>query len=187
MVRITQIIVSASEDISEQNNWKLGFGSDENNTVFEVYLFTDYFCCLLRMQQLSGKLCRPFSLVSVDQWKWRYCLRRVRRSHSMRRLNKIKFALALYWDEATETPTTYRMARVYVAKGDERTVNSGTWTITQGTELDPGESVYQLDANVPEEFRSFWAIGEELLVILDPDLNPRVGDGTYSYVLNRKR
>jgi hypothetical protein len=100
---------------------------------------------------------------------------------------RIKFSLVLYAEGQTNTPSTYMVARVYVAKGDDRTVNEGAWTITQGTGLDPAAVVYQLDSNAPEEFRSFWTIGQDILFILDQDMNPRVGDGGYSYALNKTR
>ena len=98
---------------------------------------------------------------------------------------KIKLALALYVDSETKLPTTFQMARVYVGKGNDRTINTGTWTITQGTSLDSQAVVYQLDTNAPEEFQYFWAIGEDILFILDQDMNPRVGTAGYSYALNR--
>ncbi len=98
---------------------------------------------------------------------------------------KIKFALALYVDSKTQQPTTYQMARVYVAKGNDRTINTGTWTITHGTSLDPQAVVYRLDTNAPEEFQYFWAIGDDILFILDQEMKPRVGTAGYSYALNR--
>jgi hypothetical protein len=97
----------------------------------------------------------------------------------------IKFGLALYWDRETKTPTTYEMARVYVGKGNDRTVNKGTWIITSGTKLDPQTAVYQLDSNAPQEFRSFWAIGQDILFILDQNMNPRVGNAAWGYALNK--
>jgi hypothetical protein len=97
----------------------------------------------------------------------------------------IKFSLVLYWDQETKTPTTYEMARVYVGKGNDRTINKGTWTITAGTKLDPQAVVYQLNSNAPEEFLSFWAIGRDILFILDQDMNPRVGTAAWSYALNK--
>lgn len=100
---------------------------------------------------------------------------------------KIKFALALYRNRETKTPTTYKLARVYVAKGDDRTINEGTWAITHGTKSDPQAVVYQLDANAPQEFRSYWLISQDILFILDQDMNPRAGDAGYSYALNKTR
>lgn len=100
---------------------------------------------------------------------------------------RLKFALVLYRDRKTHTPTTYRMARVYVGKGDDRIVNQGTWSIIHGTRLDSQAVVYRLDGQAPEEFRHFWAIGDDILFILDRNLSPRVGDAGYSYALNRTR
>ncbi|MFO1349930.1 MAG: copper resistance protein NlpE N-terminal domain-containing protein [Gammaproteobacteria bacterium] len=101
---------------------------------------------------------------------------------------KIKFALALYRDPKTKAPTTYKLARVYVARSPEdRMVNEGHWMIKHGTRLNPQATVYQLDANAPSEFRWFWAIGEDILFILDQDLNPRVGTAGYGYALNKIR
>jgi hypothetical protein len=99
----------------------------------------------------------------------------------------IKFALVLYRDRASGAPSTYRLARVHVGKGDERTVSEGTWRMARGTKLDPQALVYQLDANAPVEFRAFWAIGRDLLFILDRDLQPRLGTAGYGYALNRTR
>ena len=100
---------------------------------------------------------------------------------------KIKIALALYKDQVTQEPTTYKLARVYVAKGDDRLLNEGIWSIANGTALDPQAVVYQLDGNAPEEFRSFWAIEDDILFILDQDMKPRVGTAGYGYALNRTR
>lgn len=99
--------------------------------------------------------------------------------------NKIKVGLALYQNAQTQLPTTYLLARVGVGTGNDRITNAGTLTITHGTALDPQASVYQLDSNAPQEFRSYWAIGQDILFILDQDMAPRVGDAAYSYVLNR--
>jgi len=100
---------------------------------------------------------------------------------------KIKFALALYVDSKTQQPTTYQMARVYVGTGNDRTINTGTWTIIRGTSLDSQAVVYRLDENAPDEFQYFWAIGDNILFILDQGMNPRVGTAGYSYALNRIR
>lgn len=99
---------------------------------------------------------------------------------------KIKFALALYTDPTSGASTTYQMARIYVGRGNDRTINEGNWSITRGTSLDPQAVVYQLDGGAPEEFQSFWAIGADILFILDENLNPRVGTAGYGYALNRQ-
>lgn len=98
--------------------------------------------------------------------------------------DRLKLGIVLYRD-AYGAPTTYIMSRVHVAVSDERTVNTGTWSIEQGTALDPDATVYRLDTGAPAEFQLFWAIGDDILYVLDDDLTPRVGDAAYGYSLNR--
>ena len=99
--------------------------------------------------------------------------------------NKMKFGIVFYKDPKTQAPTTYLMSRVFVGVGNIRHVSQGTWTITHGTKLDPQAVVYQLDSNAPQEFRSYWVIGKDILFILDQDMKPRLGDAAYGYALNR--
>jgi hypothetical protein len=101
--------------------------------------------------------------------------------------DKIKVALVLYQNSQSKTPTTFKLARVYVATSPEgrRLVVDGTLTVTHGTKLDPNATVYLLDASAPREFQAYWSIGQDILFILDGDLNPRVGTAGWSYVLNR--
>jgi hypothetical protein len=98
--------------------------------------------------------------------------------------DRLKFGIVLYRDAAGE-PTTYLMSRVHVAVSDDRTVNIGTWSIEQGTALDPDATVYRLNDGAPAEFDLFWAIGDDILFILDEDRAPRVGDAAYGFALNR--
>ena len=97
--------------------------------------------------------------------------------------DRLKFGIVLYRD-ASGAPTTYLMSRVHVAVSDDRTVNTGTWSITNGTSLDPDATVYRLDSGAPDEFDTFWAIGDDILFILDDDGSPRLGDAAYGYSLN---
>ncbi len=89
----------------------------------------------------------------------------------------LKIGLALYRDQDTNEPSTYELSRVHVGKGNDRTVNKGSWQITSGTSLDPQAVVYQLDENAPREYRSFWVIGEDILFILDEDMSSQGWDG----------
>ncbi len=100
---------------------------------------------------------------------------------------KIKFALVFYQKPGAKYPTSYRMDRIYVAKGDDRTVNEGTLTATHGMKLYPEAVLYHLDDHVPQEFRSFWVVSPDVLFILDEAGNPRVGNAAYGYALNRTR
>lgn len=99
--------------------------------------------------------------------------------------SRLKFALAIYKDPATGLPSTYVMARVYVAKSEDRETNTGIITMTQGTKTDPDAVVYKLDNNAPGEFRSFWKLSDDILFVLDSDMGPRVGTAGYGYALNK--
>jgi hypothetical protein len=100
---------------------------------------------------------------------------------------RLKFGLALYRDRSTQAPTTYRMARVYVAGGEEQTINEGAWSIAAGTKLDPNAVVFRLDPGAPREFSAYWAIGEDILFVLDESMGPRLGTAGYGYALNRTK
>lgn len=107
----------------------------------------------------------------------------------MKDCSAIKVGLALYRNTRTGAPTTYRLARVYVASSPQgsRLELDGTWDVAQGTALDRNAAVYRLDAGAPNEFRLYWAIGRDLLFLLDDNLQPRVGTASWSCVLNRTR
>lgn len=96
-----------------------------------------------------------------------------------------KIGLALYWDDVTWVPTTYRLVRVYVGKSDEQQASEGAWTVEGDVEGYPDSMVYGLDANAPAEFRSYWAINDDLLLILGKKGRPRVGNAGFGYLLNR--
>jgi hypothetical protein len=98
----------------------------------------------------------------------------------------IKFMLVLYHAADTKAPSTYKLTRVHVGRGNDRTVNEGTWAMaTRGVAGYPNAIVYTLDSNAPAEFRSYWAINENLLLVLDQYGNPRVGNGGFGFILNR--
>jgi hypothetical protein len=97
----------------------------------------------------------------------------------------VKIALVLYHAADTKMPSTYKLLRVHVGRGNDRTVNEGTWAMTRGVAGYPNAVVYKLDANAPAEFRTYWAINDKLLLILDQYGNPRVGDEGFGFILNR--
>ena len=96
---------------------------------------------------------------------------------------RVKFGLVLYRDPVTHEPSTYVMSIVRVAVSDDREVHQGEWRTESGTALDPDATVYRLDG-VPEHLSAYWAVGDDLLLMLDGDGMPRVGDAGYSYTLN---
>lgn len=101
--------------------------------------------------------------------------------------NALKIGLALYRDDKTWAPTTYKLVRVYVGKNNDRVVNEGVWKVDGEVEGYPDAVVYELASSAPGEFESFWAINDDLLLILDEDGKPRVGNAGFGYLLNRTR
>lgn len=54
-----------------------------------------------------------------------------------------------------------------------------------GRPLNPDAVVYRLGGDAPDEFRNWLALGEDLLLLLDSDLRPRLGDASHSFTLSR--
>ncbi len=100
---------------------------------------------------------------------------------------RLKFSIVIYENAQTHLLTTYLMSRIYVGKSDERITNAGSIIISTGTSLDSLRTIYRLTSGAPAEFQSFWKIDEHLLLILDENLTPMVGDAGYEFVLNRVR
>ncbi len=98
---------------------------------------------------------------------------------------RVKFGIVLYRDSATGEPTTYLISIVRVGVSDTRETHEGTWSLGEGTGLDPEATIYRLDTGAPEHLRSYWPIGEDILYLLDENGMPRVGDAAYGYALNR--
>lgn len=101
--------------------------------------------------------------------------------------NAIKIGLALYRDDKTWAPTTYKLVRVYVGKSDEQHASEGAWKVEGDVEGYPDSVVYDLDANAPGDLGSYWAINDDLLLILDKKGRPRVGNAGFGYLLNRTK
>jgi hypothetical protein len=100
---------------------------------------------------------------------------------------RLKFALVIYGNTQTGSPSTYTMARIYVGKNNDRLTNSGKIVVKQGTSLDSMHIVYYLSTGAPKEYQIFWEVTKDILFILDDNLTPRVGDAGQGYALNRIR
>jgi hypothetical protein len=100
---------------------------------------------------------------------------------------RLKFALVIYGNTQTGSPSTYTMARIYVGKNNDRLTNSGEIVVKQGTSLDSMHIVYYLSTGAPKEYQIFWKVTKDILFILDDNLTPRVGDAGQGYALNRIR
>jgi hypothetical protein len=98
---------------------------------------------------------------------------------------RIKVRLSLYVKE--NNSAGYTLERIYVGKGDDRTTNSGNWTISQGIKVNPNALVYILDSNSPTDFRYYYAVDDNLLLMLNGTMDLKVGDASGSYTLSRTR
>lgn len=98
---------------------------------------------------------------------------------------KIKVAVTLSHDPATRAPTLASVQWIPVPPDTVvRHVWQGTWHIETGTPLEPDARVYVLDG-APEDFRMYQAIGEHLLLTLDSDRNPKIGNASWNFTLSR--
>ena len=96
----------------------------------------------------------------------------------------MKFAIVFYRDESTGEPTTYVISIIRVGVSDDRETLQGTWSIGEGTGLDPDATTYRLESGAPEHLQNYWPLGDDILFLLDEDDMPRVGDAAYGYALN---
>lgn len=97
----------------------------------------------------------------------------------------IKTALLLIKDPKSGKPATYILERILVGKGNDRHITKGKWSVRRGANNHPEAEVYQLDAEAPEDFRNYWHVDKDLLLMLDRDLKVQVGTGAWSFTLSR--
>jgi hypothetical protein len=95
---------------------------------------------------------------------------------------RVKLGIVLYGTPSA--PSTYLISIIRVGVGNDRETHEGTWTVTQGTALDPGATVYQLDTAAPEHLRTFWPVSNNILYLLDCTGMPRPGNAAYGYALS---
>lgn len=94
---------------------------------------------------------------------------------------KLKWELILYQDPNRGTPTTYKLKGTFYR---ER-IGEGRWAIVRGTKMNPGAVVYQLDPDKPHGSLFFLKVDDNILLFLDKERKLMVGDGDFSYTLNR--
>jgi NlpE N-terminal domain len=94
---------------------------------------------------------------------------------------KVKWDLTLYRNPSTLTPTTYKLKGTFYR---ER-IREGKWTIVRGIKVNPDAIVYQLDPDKPQESLSFFKAADNILFFLDKERNLLIGNGDFSYTLNK--
>jgi hypothetical protein len=100
----------------------------------------------------------------------------------------------LFQDSATGAPTMYQLDAAYgvpkqnttgLEKGGTPITMEGNWGIVKGTSADPNAVVYQLNPEDPQMTVSFLKVGEDILHVLHQDMRLMVGNGGWSYTINR--
>ena len=99
--------------------------------------------------------------------------------------DKLKVWLVLYHDAATHAPATYWLGVVPGPVGGERVVSTGSWTVRRGVAGYPEAQAYVLDEHAEGHPRHFWRVNDDILLVLDPDLHPKPGNGAWGYMLSR--
>jgi hypothetical protein len=99
---------------------------------------------------------------------------------------RIKMRLTLHRDERDDSPTVYVLERIEVGHGNERLISRGTWTTAEGSPTAPCATVVTLDGS-PDAFRRYLLLGTNLLLMLDQNLEPLVGNDVHSFTLSRTK
>jgi hypothetical protein len=106
----------------------------------------------------------------------------------------IMWHLTLSTNQNTALPATFNLIARYriPARGNTnqsadgpRVAVHGTWEILKGTKSGSDAVVYRLNAEKPQRSLSFMSVGANLLHLLNPDGSLMVGNGGWSYTLNR--
>ncbi len=105
---------------------------------------------------------------------------------------KLKWSLSLYQDPATLQPTRYTLS--IVGGGDvvqqegsayRQKVLEGQWTIVKGIKSNHNAEVYQLELGKQGAYLYLLKGDDNVLFILDENRDFRIGNGEFSYTLNR--
>jgi hypothetical protein len=96
-----------------------------------------------------------------------------------------KVQLVLYQNQETGAPATYWLGLVHVGLGNERIVTEGAWEIQHGVNQYPEGVVYKIDSKTDVAFQYYWRVSDRILLILDENLSPKVGNAAWNYALSR--
>lgn len=94
---------------------------------------------------------------------------------------KIKWKLIIYKDPGSENTGTYNMWGFIYKKDNPR---AGKWRLTKGTKTNKEAIVYELEEKGRPSF-FLQKAGDNVLFFLDNDKKLMIGNGDFSYTLNR--
>jgi hypothetical protein len=101
----------------------------------------------------------------------------------------IEWKLTLYQDATAHTPSRYELHCDYgltvpnkpgLAKDVKTLERQGTWTLSKGTKSNPDAVVYEFNGAI-----SLLQVDSNILHVLNPDRTLMIGNGGWSYTLNR--
>jgi hypothetical protein len=96
---------------------------------------------------------------------------------------KVKWDLTLYQDSKARAQTTYELRGTFYRDR----IRTGTWTVLRGARGNPAAVVYQLNADASHASLMLLKGDDNILFFLDGDRNLMIGNGDFSYTLNRKK
>jgi hypothetical protein len=97
---------------------------------------------------------------------------------------RLKVQLVLYESRTEKIPTTYWLGLIGT-NGNDRVVRQGTWSVRTGVEGYSESLVYALDDRADETLRYYWRVNDNILLVLDEHMSPRVGNAAWGYMLSR--
>ena len=108
--------------------------------------------------------------------------------------HSVTWRVTLLTNQSTGLPATFNLAALYHVptrnnpnlSGDgPRVALRGTWEIVKGAKDKPAAAVYRITAENSQRSLYFVKVGDNLLHLLNPDGTLAIGNGGWSYTLNR--
>lgn len=107
---------------------------------------------------------------------------------SFPRCDKMKVTLVIYQDRETHEPTTYWLGYIGVGDGNnERTVHQGKVILRTGVMEYADAKVYELDGHTAADLRMYWRVNDDILLPLDANRTPKIGNAAWGFMLSRDR
>jgi len=101
----------------------------------------------------------------------------------------VQWELKLYQDQKSQSPAGYKLSCNYIAASSKasakrgkqgRLEKEGVWKLGKGTKFNPEAMVFELDGAL-----SLFKVDTNILHLLNPDRGLMVGNGGWSFTLNR--
>ena len=108
--------------------------------------------------------------------------------------HNIMWQVTLFTNQGAGAPMTYKLTARYQvptrvnpnrSEDGPRITSQGTWEILKDAKSKADSAIYRLKAEKPQRSLSFVKVSENLLHVLNPDGTLMVGNGGWSYTLNR--